>query len=196
MHGPPITLNDIGFFLYLGLLAVMAMARIAELVVAKRLTQKASARGAAPQREPIFVVMVFLHVLPFVLGPLEVVVFQRPFSPALFAVSTMALVMLGVARIWTLRTLGEMWNVRIVQPSTVVVAGPYRFIRHPNYAIVIAELVFLPLAHGCFITLAVLTLLNAFVLFVRIRAEERVLFSLPGYAERMGGKKRFIPGVF
>ena len=54
----------------------------------------------------------------------------------------------------------------------------------------------MPLAHGCFLTMGVLTSLNALVLFVRIRAEEKVLFSLPGYAEAMGGKKRFIPGVF
>lgn len=187
---------DKGFLAYLALLTVMGGARIAELVVAKRLTTRAGARGAAPQREPIFVVMVLLHVLPFVLGPLEVVLLERRFVPWLFGVSVVALALLGIARVWTLRTLGEMWNVRIVEPSTVVVAGPYRFIRHPNYAIVIAELVFMPLAHGCVITLTVLTLLNALVLFFRIRAEERVLFSLPGYAERMGGKKRFIPGLF
>lgn len=187
---------DAGFVAFLILLTLMAAARIAELLVAKRLTSKAGARGAAPKREPIFVVMVFLHVLPFVLGPLEVIVFDRPFSPLLFGASTAALALLGLARVWTLRTLGEMWNVRIVEPSRVVVAGPYRFIRHPNYAVVIAELVFIPLAHGCYYTLAVLTLLNAVVLFFRIRAEEAVLFTLPGYAEQMGPRRRFIPGVF
>jgi methyltransferase len=185
-----------GFLAFLVLLCLMGAARIAELLVARRLTQKASARGQRPKKEPIFVVMVVLHVLPFVLAPLEVIVFDRPFSPLLFGVSAGALLLLGFARVWTLRTLGEMWNVRIVQPSTIVVAGPYRYIRHPNYAVVILELVFLPLAHGCYLTLALLSALNAVVLFFRIRAEEAVLFALPGYAEQMGPKRRFVPGIF
>ena len=188
--------DDVGFIALLVLLACMGAARIAELLVARRLTKQAAQRGAAPQREFTFVVMVVLHILPFVLCPLEVVVFQRPFEPALFAVCTAALVVLGGLRVWTLRTLGAMWNVRIVSPSTIVVAGPYRYIRHPNYAIVIAELVFLPLAHGCWYTLFVVTTLNALVLWSRIGSEERVLFSRPGYAEAMGHKKRFIPGIF
>ena len=104
--------------------------------------------------------------------------------------------MLAGLRVWTLRTLGAMWNVRIVEPAAVVVAGPYRFIRHPNYAIVVAELFVLPLAHSCWVTLIALSSLNALVLFFRIRAEERVLFALPGYAEKMGSKARFIPGLF
>lgn len=185
-----------GFVAFAALLALMAIARIVELLWAKRLTAKAGERGAAPKREPIFVVMVMLHVLPFVLGPAEALLLDRPFRPVLFAVAGVALLLLAVGRLWTLRTLGEMWNVRIVEPAAVVVAGPYRFIRHPNYAVVIAELFIMPLAHGCFLTMGVLTSLNALVLFVRIRAEEKVLFSLPGYAEAMGGKKRFIPGVF
>jgi len=193
---PTTTTADVGFIAFLVLLTLMAAARVGELLVARRLTRRAGARGAAPKREPIFVLMVVLHTLPFVLCPLEVIVFERPFSWALFGVSSTALLLLAIARVWTLRTLGDMWNVRIVEPATVVVQGPYRFIRHPNYAVVIAELVFLPLAHGCWFTLAFLTGLNALVLFFRIRTEEQVLFTIPGYAEKMGPKKRFIPGLF
>ncbi|MDP2345894.1 MAG: isoprenylcysteine carboxylmethyltransferase family protein [Deltaproteobacteria bacterium] len=185
-----------GFFAFLILLALMGAARVGELLVARRLTMGAAARGAEPKKEPIFVVMVLLHVLPFVLAPLEVIALDPPFRPALFVGCACALLVLAGLRVWTLRTLGAMWNVRIVEPAAVVVAGPYRFIRHPNYAIVVAELFVLPLAHGCWVTMIILSSLNALVLFFRIRAEERVLFALPGYAERMGPKKRFIPGVF
>lgn len=187
---------DRGFVAFLILLTAMGAARIAELLVAKRLTKQASERGAKPQREPIFVVMVLLHVLPFVLAPLEVIVRDPPFVPVVFGVCCVVLVVLALLRVWTLRTLGAMWNVRIVEPAAVVVAGPYKLIRHPNYAIVIAELFVLPLAHGCWMTCLVLTTLNAIVLAVRIPAEEKVLFALPGYAEAMGAKKRFIPGLF
>jgi methyltransferase len=185
-----------GFWAFLVVLGVMALARIIELVVARRLTQGAAARGERPQREPIFVLMVVLHTLPFVLAPLEVVLFKTPFRPALFAVATAALGVLLVLRVWTLSTLGAMWNVRIVKPATVVTSGPYRFIRHPNYAIVIAELFVMPLVHGAWMTCLALSLLNAFVLWRRIPAEERVLFTLPGYGEAMGKKARFIPGLF
>jgi methyltransferase len=181
---------------YILMLVVMAMARIIELLVAKRLTARAATRGAAPKPEPVFVVMVVLHILPFVLGPAEYW-WRRPHIPGpLLAGSCAALLVLLGLRVWTLSTLGTRWNVRIVEPDAVVVAGPYRFIRHPNYAIVIAELFFMPLAGACFFTLVVVSTLNALVLFSRIRAEERVLFALPGYAEKMGPKKRFIPGVF
>lgn len=187
---------DAGFIAFLILLTLMGAARVGELLVARRLTKQAGERGARPQREPIFVVMVVLHVLPFVLAPLEVIVRDPPFYPALFAVCAGLLFVLALLRVWTLRTLGDMWNVRIVEPAAVVVEGPYKLIRHPNYAIVIAELFVLPLAHTCVITCAVLTILNAVVLAVRIPAEEKVLFGLPGYADKMGPKKRFVPGLF
>ncbi len=187
---------DRGFVAFLILLTLMGAARVGELLVARRLTKQAGARGAVPKKEPAFVAMVLLHVLPFVLCPLEVIVREPPFRLALFVACAAALVVLAGLRVWTLRTLGAMWNVRIVEPAAVVVAGPYRFIRHPNYAVVIAELFILPLAHGCVVTCVVLSTLNGLVLFSRIRSEERVLFGLPGYAEKMGPKKRFIPGLF
>lgn len=193
---PLIDVADVGFMAFLLLLTLMGAARIGELLVARRLTHQAAQRGAKARPEPIFVLMVVVHVLPFALAPIEVIVFDPVFSPALFVACTTALVALAALRVWTLRTLGAMWNVRIVEPSAVVVAGPYRFVRHPNYAIVIAELFLLPLAHRCWMTLLVLSSLNAVVLFFRIRAEEAVLFTLPSYAETMSKKKRFIPGVF
>lgn len=182
--------------MFLVVLALMGVARLAELRVARRSTAVARARGEAPRREPIFVVMVVLHTLPFVLAPLEVIVLERPLVPALFLAGTVALVLLALARVWTLRTLGARWNVRIVKPDAVVVEGPYRFVRHPNYTIVIAELAVLPLLHTAWLTSLALSALNAFVLWRRIPAEERVLFEVPGYQEAMGKKKRLLPGLF
>lgn len=181
------------FVAFLALLAVVGAARVAELLVARRHTAAAAARGEKPQREPAFVAMVALHVLPFALAPLEVIAFDRPFIAPLFAACAASMAALAAARVWTLRTLGARWNVRIVKPDAVVTAGPYRFVRHPNYAIVIAELFVLPLAHTAWLTCLVVTALNAAVLARRIPAEERVLFSLPGYAEAMGSKPRFLP---
>ncbi len=189
-------LSTNGPFLWFALLLLaVGAARIAELMVAKRFTSHADDRGEQPKPEPIFKIMVFLHVLPFVLSPLEVLILQPKFYPALAGVSFAFLAIAGFMRIWTLSTLGRNWNVRIVSPEKVIQSGPYAFIRHPNYAIVITELFFIPLFGGAYFTCALLTLLNAFVLFKRIPAEEKVLFEMPGYADAFEKKARFIPGV-
>lgn len=182
-----------GSLAFLGLLAAIGGARVAELLVARRYTKAAKQRGEAPKREPAFVLMVALHTLPFVLSPLEVILLERPLSLWLAGATTALLTVALALRVWTLRTLGQRWNVRIVRPDAVVTSGPYAYIRHPNYLVVIIELFALPLFHGAWLTSLTLTLVNAVVLALRIPAEERVLFSVPGYAEAMGDKPRFLP---
>lgn len=186
-------MTDPFFTGFLALLALVGAARIAELFVSRRHSRAARGRGEAPRAEPIFALMVALHTVPFWLAPLEVVLFERPFVPWLATSSVVLLVLAGGLRVWTLRTLGASWNVRIVRPKQVVTAGPYRFIRHPNYLVVIVELLALPLFHTAVFTAALVTALNAFVLSRRIPAEERVLFEVEGYAEAMGDKPRFLP---
>ncbi len=181
----------LAFFLIV--LALVGAARVAELLHARRLTRQARARGAQPQREPAFVAMVLLHTVPFWAAPLEVALLDRPFLPWLAVVATTLLGIAAVVRVWTLRTLGARWNVRIVAPDAIVTTGPYAFVRHPNYAVVVTELFALPLVHGAWITCAVCTIGNALVLLSRIPAEERVLFAQEGYAAAMGGKPRFLP---
>jgi len=109
----------------------------------------------------------------------------------MIAILTLAL----VARVWTLRTLGKRWNVRIVQPDAVVHEGPYKYIRHPNYAVVITELFAIPLVHNAYWSCAFLTLANGLVLYFRIRSEEKVLFEVPQYKELMASKPRFFPSL-
>lgn len=193
MTGPLLSELSTTQLWFFALLAVVGVLRVAELVVSKRHSAKADARGEKPRPELAFVFMVLLHTVPFWLAPLEVLLLERPFVPALGAVSVVALTFAGVLRFWTLKTLGAAWNVRIVKPGAVVTEGPYRFIRHPNYLVVITELLFLPLFHTAWLTALLLTLGNGLVLWRRIPAEERVLFEVPGYAEAMGGKPRFVP---
>ena len=82
-----------------------------------------------------------------------------------------------IARIWVVQTLGPRWTTRIivVPGETLVRRGPYKFLNHPNYAVVVAEIALLPLVFGLWRTALVFTLLNAAILFVRIRAENRAL---------------------
>jgi methyltransferase len=85
-------------------------------------------------------------------------------------------------RIWVLHTLGRRWTTRIivVPGETLVARGPYRFIRHPNYAVVVAEIALLPLVFGLWRVAIIFSLLNAVILIVRIRAENDALRSLRG----------------
>jgi methyltransferase len=182
-----------GFLLFLAVLAVFGSARLAELAVSRRHATRAAARGARAEPERVFPAMVALHTIPFWMGPLEVLACHRPFIPALAGTSIAALVGVGALRLWALRALGETWNVRIVRPPTVVRSGPYAFVRHPNYAAVVLELLFLPLVHTAVVTAAIVSAANAAVLARRIDAEEAMLGSVAGYAEAMGAKPRFVP---
>ena len=86
-----------------------------------------------------------------------------------------ALIELG--RVWVIRTLGPRWTTRIivVPGEKLVTNGPYRFVDHPNYLIVMGEIAVLPLVFGLWQVAVIFSLLNAFALTVRIRAENRAL---------------------
>jgi len=81
------------------------------------------------------------------------------------------------ARIWVIQTLGPRWTTRIiVVPNERLVArGPYRFLNHPNYAVVIAEIALLPMVFGLWKMALVFSILNAVLLTIRIREENKAL---------------------
>jgi methyltransferase len=85
--------------------------------------------------------------------------------------------LLQLARLWVLASLGARWTTRIVvmPGAPLVERGPYRFLRHPNYAVVAAEIAVLPLAFGAWQVALVFTILNALMLRHRIRIEDRAL---------------------
>ena len=89
---------------------------------------------------------------------------------------------LQIGRVWVIRSLGNRWTTRIiVKPGAPLVRrGPYRFVNHPNYLIVTAEIAVLPLVFGLWQLAVLFSALNAIVLTVRIRAENRALASLRG----------------
>jgi Uncharacterized protein conserved in bacteria len=101
-------------------------------------------------------------------------------------------------RWWVIRTLGEHWNVQVVDSTRlgVIVSGPFRFVRHPNYAAVFAEMLALPLIHTAWITALVGSAAHIAVLAQRLATEERVLFADPSYRSAMASKPRFLPGLF
>ena len=87
-------------------------------------------------------------------------------------------------RYWSIRSLGGYWNTRIlvVPDAKLVARGPYRYLRHPNYVVVAVEVATFPLIFGAWVTALVFSGLNAALLFVRIREENRALVELAGQA--------------
>lgn len=81
-------------------------------------------------------------------------------------------------RYWCINSLGRCWNTRIlVLPGSKLIRhGPYRYLRHPNYLVVVIELICVPLIFNAWFTAAVISVLNALLLlFIRIPAEEAAL---------------------
>ena len=156
---------------HIAILGFVTLQRLTELPVARRNTQRLLAAGAhevAPGHYPLIVA---LHASW--LASLWWLAPGRPVHLPLL----LLFAMLQLLRIWTLRTLGDRWTTRIiVMPGeTLVARGPYRFVSHPNYLVVIGEIAVLPLVFGLWEVALLFSLLNAVVLAIRIRAESRAL---------------------
>lgn len=189
---------ELSVIAFLVLLLAVAALRLFELQVSKRHQAELVARGAQPVREPGFRWMVLLHTAVLAGAGAEVIFLRRPWIPALGW--TMLVLFLGcnLLRWWVIRTLGAYWNVRIMDTAKAgfVASGPFRFVRHPNYTAVFAEMLVLPLIHTAWITALAGSVAHIFVLRRRVRLEDSVLLANPAYREAMAGKARFLPGVF
>jgi len=180
--------------LYLCLLALVALERGVELVLSARNARLARSRGGVETGQGHYPVMAVFHGLFLVACAVEVVLLGRPFPGALGWAALAAVLGAQTLRYWAIATLGWRWNTRIfVLPGTApVTAGPYRWVRHPNYLAVIAEMVALPLVHGAWLTALVFSLGNAWLLRVRVRAEEEALGE--PWRHAFAGRPRFVPG--
>lgn len=157
--------------LNLVILVLVTAERLAELALAKSNTRRLLAQGAREHASGHYPLIVALHAAW--VATLWWLAPSRPvdgFWLALF-------VLLEVGRVWVLTSLGRRWTTRIIilPGAPLVQRGPYRFIDHPNYAVVVAEIAVLPLAFGLWRTAFVFSVLNAGLLAVRIREENRAL---------------------
>jgi methyltransferase len=169
--------SDLSLWLFTGLVLLVGLERLAELVVSRRHSAWAIARGGIEQGRGHYPVMVVLHSGLLVGAVAEAWLRDRPFEPALGWVMLVVVVLSQALRWWCIATLGNQWNTRvIVVPGLPLVRrGPYRFLPHPNYLAVIAEGLALPLVHSAWITAVVFTVANAALLAERIRVENLAL---------------------
>ena len=186
-----------GFAWFLVLLGLVVVERIAELVLSTRNARRARAQGAIEaEGRGFYATLVVVHALFLAAAPLEVLLLDRPFVPALAAVMTAVVLAAQALRYWAVVTLGWRWNTRILVVPGVpaVVGGPYRWVRHPNYVALVFEMAALPLVHTAWATAILWSAANALLLARRIPLEEAALERASDYAARLGDRGRFLPG--
>jgi methyltransferase len=153
------------------ILGLVTLSRGLELPIAARNTRRLKASGAYEVGASHYPWIVALHAAW--LASLWLLAPGRPISLPLLALFGL----IEIARIWVVQTLGPRWTTRIIviPDETLVARGPYKYLRHPNYVVVIIEIALLPLIFSLWQVAIVFSLLNAIVLAVRIRAEDRAL---------------------
>lgn len=183
-----------GLWLYTGFIVLIALERVAELVISKRNAAWAFSQGAIEVGHGHYKVMAAFHTAFLVACIAEPWLLHREFPGFIGWVALTFAVLTQALRYWAITTLGRRWNTRvIVLPNAQPVThGPYRFMKHPNYLAVVLEMVCVPLIFASVFTAVAFSLGNAAILFVRIRAEERALGAK--YASAFAGKSRFVPG--
>lgn len=155
----------------IALLVFVTLQRLAELVWNRGNEAGLRARGAVEAGTAHYPVMVALHSLWLV--ALWVWGWDRPLVWAWLALY----VVLQAGRVWVLATLGRRWTTRVfvVPGETLVARGPYRFVSHPNYVVVVAEIFVLPLTFGLWGLALIFGLANLALLTWRIRVENQAL---------------------
>jgi methyltransferase len=153
------------------LLAYVTVQRLAELWWAKQNERRLIAAGGVEYGQPHLRSMMLLHFV-WLFG-MWVQAYDHSVEPIFLAL----FILLQIGRFWVLFTLGRRWTIRVIviAGEKLVTSGPYRWLRHPNYAVVIGEIAVVPLALGMPFYALVFSLLNAILLWIRIPQENAAL---------------------
>jgi methyltransferase len=153
------------------ILALVTLQRLGELWLSNRNTRRLIATGAKEYGARHYPLIVAVHALWLI--SLWWLARNRPIDGFFLGF----FVLIEIARIWVLATLGPRWTTRIIvlPDAPLVRRGPYRLVNHPNYLVVIGEIAVLPLVFGLWQVALIFTVLNAAVLAIRIREENRAL---------------------
>lgn len=152
--------------------ALVGLQRLAELVHARRNTARLLARGGVETGRGHYPLIVLVHAAWLTS---MVILIPAATAPDWGLIGVYAV--LQIARYWTIRSLGPNWTTRVIRVpgDPLVRRGPYRYLRHPNYLVVSAEIALLPLIFGAWEIAIAFSVLNAGVLVLRIRTEDAVL---------------------
>ena len=158
------------------LVGYVILARVAELLLSRRNTRRLTARGGVEHGRRHYPLIVAVHI-----GWIAALAFLIPVGAPAHPVVLTGFIAVQVLRYWVIWSLGERWTTGIVVApgAPLVRRGPYRWLRHPNYLVVVLEIALLPLVFGAWQIAAVFSVLNGVVLMHRIRVEERALGLRP-----------------
>jgi len=148
--------------------------RLAECLLARHNEKWLLLHGAVEYGQSHYPFMIALHT-SFILSMIFEYLLRGDGSYSLWLLGIFLLLILCKA--WVISTLGKFWNTKIYRAPnfSLVNKGPYRYIKHPNYVIVIAEIAVIPLVFHLYYTAVIFSVLNACMLYVRIREEDRAL---------------------
>ena len=160
---------------------LVASQRLLELLYSRRNERRLRARGAVERGSAHYPVIVAIHAL-WLVSTLVEGLLRGPEPPAWWPLPLAAFLLVQPLRYWAIFSLGVNWNTRVlvVPGGKLVRSGPYRYFPHPNYIVVVVEVLTFPLIFGAWITAVVFSLLNAAMLYVRIQTENRALRELAG----------------
>jgi methyltransferase len=146
--------------------------RGAEEVYSARNTKALLARGAREEGASYYPVVAIAH-----LGWIASLFFLVPPDAQPIWPLIGLYVALQAARYWVIATLGPYWTHRIItiDAAPIVASGAFRFLKHPNYAITVAETLLLPCAFSAFDLAFIMTAIWVAVLSYKIRLEDAAL---------------------
>jgi methyltransferase len=161
--------------------ALVGLQRLLELRLSRRHERLLRARGAVERGREHYSLMITLHVL-WLVSTLVEGTLRGPGLAAWWPIPLALFLLVQPLRYWAIVSLGENWNTRIlvVPGEGLVGRGPYRYLWHPNYVVVAVEIATFPLIFGAWATALVFSILNAALLYVRVREENRALAELAG----------------
>lgn len=156
----------------LWILGLVILQRLAELLLAKRNSRQLLLQGGREIGAGHYPLFILLHASWLAAIGMTVPLETQPFWPLIIVFG-----LLQLLRLWVIATLGRFWTTRIItlDDRPLIRRGPFRFVRHPNYWVVAAEIAVLPLAFGAWPVALIWSALNALLLRHRIRIEEAAL---------------------
>ena len=163
-------------FLFLLFFVFLAVQRLLELRHAKKNEALVRAEGGVEYDEGGYKHIVYMHICFFISLILEKFLLDRGFN-SLSLLFFIIFIVTQFLRYWAITSLGKYWNTKIivVPNAQLIIKGPYKYLKHPNYLAVIIEIAVIPLIFSCYITCIIFTTANIIILSRRIKIEERAL---------------------
>lgn len=180
---------------YFALVFLTALQRLGELFISARNEKALKAQGAIEVGHSHFLYMKALHTLWPIACLVEASLRETPPHYSMMILFGIIFLFGQALRLVAITTLGGRWTVKIlVLPgANPVTKGIFRYLRHPNYLGVVLEIFSLPLIYGGWVSALIFSLLNTWLLKIRVAREERALDEANRYSTYFRDHNRFIP---